>query len=58
MRSAYFQRFSIILDGQLETYPTIDFVQNPDGITGGSAQITGLDSMQEAQDIALVLQSG
>jgi SecD/SecF fusion protein len=56
--SAYFQRFSIILDGQLETYPTIDFVQNPDGITGGSAQITGLDSMQEAQDIALVLQSG
>ncbi len=56
--SAYFQRFAIILDGQLETYPTIDFVQNPDGITGGSAQITGLDSPQEANDIALVLQSG
>ena len=56
--SAYFQRFSIILDGQLETYPTIDFVQNPDGIQGGSAQITGLASQQEANDIALVLQSG
>ena len=55
---AYFQRFAIILDGQLETYPTIDFVQNPDGITGGSAQITGLASPQEASDIALVLQSG
>lgn len=55
---AYFQRFSIILDGELETYPTIDFVQNPDGIQGGSAQITGLGSPQEAQDIALVLQSG
>ncbi|MEI6688936.1 MAG: protein translocase subunit SecD [Thermoleophilia bacterium] len=56
--SAYFQRFAIILDGGLETYPTIDFVQNPDGITGGSAQITGLASPQEASDIALVLQSG
>jgi len=56
--SAYFQRFSIILDGQLETYPTIDFVSNPDGIQGGSAQITGLASQQEANDIALVLQSG
>ena len=56
--SAYFQRFAIILDGGLETYPTIDFVQNPDGITGGAAQITGLDSPQEASDIALVLQSG
>ena len=56
--AAFFQRFSIILDGQLETYPTIDFVQNPNGITGGEAQITGLGSPQEAQDIALVLQSG
>ena len=56
--SAYFQRFSILLDGELETYPTIDFVANPDGIQGGSAQITGLASQQEANDIALVLQSG
>ncbi len=54
----YFQNFAIVLDGELQTYPTIDFVQNPDGITGGNAQITGLDSPQEAQDIALVLQSG
>ena len=56
--AGYFQRFSIILDGHLETYPTIDFVSNPDGIQGGSAQITGLASQQEANDIALVLQSG
>lgn len=55
---AYLQRFSIILDGELETYPTIDFVANPDGIQGGAAQITGLASQQEANDIALVLQSG
>ena len=55
---AYFQRFAIILDGELQTYPTIDFQQNPDGIQGGSAQITGLGSPQEASDIALVLQSG
>ncbi len=56
--SGYFQRFSIILDGELETYPTIDFSANPDGIQGGAAQITGLASQQEANDIALVLQSG
>jgi SecD/SecF fusion protein len=57
-QAAFFQRFAIVLDGELETYPTIDFQQNPEGIQGGSAQITGLDSPQEAQDIALVLQSG
>jgi SecD/SecF fusion protein len=57
-QAAFFQRFAIILDGELQTYPTIDFVQNPDGIRGGSAQITGLDSPGESQDIALVLQSG
>ncbi len=56
--SFYFQNFAIILDGELQTYPTIDFVQNPNGIEGGSAQITGLDSPGEANDIALVLQSG
>ena len=56
--SAFFQRFAIILDGELQTYPTIDFQQNPNGIQGGSAQITGLDSPGESQDIALVLQSG
>ena len=55
---AYFQRFAVILDGELQTYPTIDFQQNPDGIQGGSAQITGLDSTDEANNIALVLQSG
>ncbi|MGH2451638.1 MAG: protein translocase subunit SecF, partial [Candidatus Limnocylindria bacterium] len=31
---------------------------NPDGIAGGSAQITGLEGLEEAQDLALVLQTG
>ncbi len=54
-----FQSFAIVLDGEIRSFPTIDFVQNPDGIPGGNgAIITGLDDLQEAQDLALVLQSG
>ena len=32
--------------------------RDPDGIAGDSAQITGLSSQQEADDLALVLQTG
>ena len=54
-----FQSFAIVLDGEIRSFPTIDFLQNPDGIPGGGgAIITGLDDLQEAQDLALVLQSG
>ena len=54
-----FQSFAIVLDGEIRSFPTIDFQQNPDGIPGGGgAIITGLDDIQEAQDLALVLQSG
>lgn len=54
-----FQSFAIVLDGEIRSFPTIDFQQNPDGIPGGNgAIITGLDDLQEAQDLALVLQSG
>jgi SecD/SecF fusion protein len=54
----FLQRFAVVLDNELTTFPTIDFRDNPDGIKGGSAQITGLDSAGEAKNIALVLQSG
>ncbi|MFN8188236.1 MAG: protein translocase subunit SecD [Gaiellales bacterium] len=52
-----FQHFAIVLDGKIITAPYIDFNQNPDGIAG-NAQITGLESDQAAQDLALVLQTG
>jgi SecD/SecF fusion protein len=55
---AYNQHFAIVLDEEIRSFPQIDFSENPDGIAGGSAQITGLDSIQEAKDLALVLQTG
>lgn len=54
-----FQHFAIVLDREIKTTPYIDFHQNPDGIEGSNgAQITGISSIQEAKDIALVLQTG
>jgi len=52
------QHFAIVLDDQIRSWPSIDFEQYPDGIAGDSAQITGLASVQEAKDLALVLQTG
>ncbi len=54
------QSFAIVLDGEIRSFPIIDFTdpQLADGISGGSAQISGLDSIQEAKDLALVLQTG
>jgi SecD/SecF fusion protein len=52
------QRFAIVLDNEIRSFPTIDFNTNPDGIPGGRAQITGLDDVGEAKDLALVLQTG
>jgi SecD/SecF fusion protein len=57
-RQPALQRFAIVLDNEIRSFPTIDFVENPDGIAGGRAQITGLDSADEARDLALVLQTG
>jgi SecD/SecF fusion protein len=54
------QHFAIVLDREIRTFPQI----NPDdsrlsgGIGGGRAQIEGLDSIDEANDIAIVLQTG
>jgi len=54
------QSFAIVLDGQIYSFPTIDYTQYADGIdpTGTGAEITGLASEKEAQNLALVLQTG
>ncbi|MDQ3859432.1 MAG: protein translocase subunit SecD, partial [Actinomycetota bacterium] len=58
-RQPALQRFAIVLDREIRSFPTIDFVgSTADGIAGGRAQITGLDSVGEAKDLALVLQTG
>jgi SecD/SecF fusion protein len=56
----YAQHFAIVLDGQLESTPYIDFKQNPNGIPGPNAEIdlgTG-GTIKEAKDLALILQTG
>ena len=54
-----FQQFAIVLDREIRSAPTIDYNENPSGIPGNSgAQITGIGSISEARDLALVLQTG
>jgi SecD/SecF fusion protein len=52
--------FAVVLDNQLITWPAIDPTQNPGGIdpTGTGAEITNIGTFKEAQNIALVLQTG
>jgi SecD/SecF fusion protein len=52
------QHFAIVLDGEIRSWPSIDFNQYPDGIAGNRAEISGLASVDEANDLALVLQTG
>ena len=52
------QSFAIVLDREIKSAPTIDWDDNPDGIAGGSAEITGIGDVGEAKDAALVLQTG
>jgi len=54
------QHFAIVLDREIKTFPQIDFTDSSlsGGIGGSRAQIEGLDSFQEAKEIALVLQTG
>ncbi|MGZ8716805.1 MAG: protein translocase subunit SecD [Gaiellaceae bacterium] len=56
----YVQHFAIVLDGQLESTPYIDFKRNADGIPGPNAEIDlgQGGSIGEAKDLALVLQTG
>ena len=54
------QHFAIVLDGELRSWPQIDYRRFPDGIdpAGGGAEIDGLPSVGEAKALAVVLQTG
>ncbi|MDX6438478.1 MAG: SecD/SecF fusion protein [Gaiellaceae bacterium] len=53
------QHFAIVLDREIKSWPSIDWQQYPNGISGtNGAQITGIGDLQEAKDLALVLQTG
>jgi len=53
------QHFAIVLDRQIKSWPSIDWKQYPGGISGSNgAQITGIGSVTEAKNLALVLQTG
>jgi SecD/SecF fusion protein len=55
----YAQQFAIVLDREIKSAPTVSFRDNPNGIPGtNGAEITGIGSVQEAKDLALVLQTG
>ena len=48
-----------MLDRQIKSWPSIDFEQYPNGIGGtNGAQITGIGDINEAKNLALVLQTG
>jgi len=54
-----FQHFAIVLDNEIRSWPSIDFNENPNGISGSNgAQITGMAGLNEAKDLAIVLQTG
>jgi SecD/SecF fusion protein len=55
----FYQHFAIVLDREIRSYPSIDFndPQLAGGISGG-ARITGIRSLDEANDLAVVLQTG
>ena len=58
-REQAFQRFAITLDNRIVSLATIDFVENPEGIDGRTgAQIEGIGSLQETQDLAENLRIG
>ena len=55
----YAQQFAIVLDREIKSAPTVSFRDNPNGIPGtNGAEITGIGSIEEAKDLALVLQTG
>jgi SecD/SecF fusion protein len=53
------QHFAIVLDREIRSFPQIDYTKADlaGGITG-NARITGINSIKEAKDLALVLQTG
>jgi SecD/SecF fusion protein len=56
------QHFAIVLDNEIRSFPQIDYkdpsVNNGINPAGSGAQITGIQSLKEAQNLALVLQTG
>ena len=53
------QHFAIVLDREIKSWPSIDWEEYPGGISGSNgAQISGIGDVQEAKDLALVLQTG
>jgi SecD/SecF fusion protein len=59
VRNAALNQFVITLDNRVISLATIDFRDNPEGIDGKTgAEITGLNSQQEAQDLAQNLRIG
>jgi len=54
------QHFAIVLDNQIRSWPQIEYQKYPDGIdpSNGGAEITGMGSLTEAKNLALVLQTG
>jgi SecD/SecF fusion protein len=53
------QQFAITLDDEIVSRATIDFRENPEGIDGRTgAQINGIGSIQETQDLAESLRIG
>jgi SecD/SecF fusion protein len=53
------QHFAIVLDRDIKSFPSIDFNDFPGGIDPvNGARITGIRSVGEAKDLALVLQTG
>ena len=55
------QHFAIVLDGQIQSAPFIDFVQNPDGIPGDNGAQIDMGQgggIGDAKRLALVLQTG
>jgi SecD/SecF fusion protein len=56
----YSQHNAIVLDGVLESTPSIDYTNGSlqDGIAGGARITMGAGGLQAAKDLALVLQSG
>ena len=54
-----FQHFAIVLDREIKSWPSIDWEEYPNGIGGtNGAQITGIGELNEAKNLALVLQTG
>jgi protein-export membrane protein SecD len=53
------QSFAIVLDGVMQSDPVVNYVDNPQGISGGSAIIEGGNmTVADAKDLALVLNYG